>query len=77
MAELRRVDLGHGQGYCSLEEALDGFGETRFNIDVKVEAAVAATVDAVQRTRAGRTRAAHELLRSSTAPRSASSCPTP
>ena len=53
MAELRRVDLGHGQGYCSLEEALDGFGETRFNIDVKAAAAVAATVDAVQRTRAG------------------------
>ena len=52
MAELRGVDLGHGQGYCSLEEALDGFGETRFNIDVKVEAAVAATVRAVQRTRA-------------------------
>ena len=53
MAELRGVDLGHGQGYCSLEEALDGFGETRFNVDVKVEAAVAATVHAVQRTRAG------------------------
>jgi glycerophosphoryl diester phosphodiesterase len=53
MAELRRVDLGHGQGYCSLEEALDAFGETRFNIDVKAETAVAATVDAVQRTRAG------------------------
>ena len=53
MAELRRVDLGHGQGYCSLEEALDGFGETRFNIDVKAASAVAATVDAVQRTRAG------------------------
>ncbi|WP_217424027.1 glycerophosphodiester phosphodiesterase [Agromyces sp. Marseille-P2726] len=53
MAELRRVDLGRGQGFCSLEEALDAFGEARFNIDVKVEAAVTAAVSALERTRAG------------------------
>jgi glycerophosphoryl diester phosphodiesterase len=53
MAELRRVDLGHGQGFCSLEEALDGFEGVRFNIDVKVEAAVPPTVAALERTRAG------------------------
>lgn len=35
MAELRRVDLGHGQGYCSLGDALDAFPEARFNIDIK------------------------------------------
>jgi glycerophosphoryl diester phosphodiesterase len=35
MAELRRVDLGHGQGYCSLTEALDTFPQARFNIDIK------------------------------------------
>jgi glycerophosphoryl diester phosphodiesterase len=35
MAELRRVDLGHGQGYCSLADALDAFPEARFNIDIK------------------------------------------
>ena len=68
MAELRRVDLGHGQGYCSLEEALDGFGETRFNIDVKVEAAVAATVARGAAHACGRTRAPHELLGSSSPP---------
>jgi glycerophosphoryl diester phosphodiesterase len=52
MAELRQVQLGHGQGFSSLEEALDAFPELRFNIDVKVEAAVAPTVSALERTRA-------------------------
>ncbi|PWC04203.1 glycerophosphodiester phosphodiesterase [Agromyces badenianii] len=47
MGELRRVDLGHGQGFCSLAEALDAFPETRFNIDVKVEEAVAPAVEAI------------------------------
>ncbi len=51
MPELRRVELGQAQGFASLEEALDGFGETRFNIDVKSDAAVQATLDAVRRTR--------------------------
>lgn len=50
MDELRRIDLGHGQGFSSLEEALDAFPETRFNIDVKVEAALAPTVAAIGRT---------------------------
>ncbi|MEF3403717.1 glycerophosphodiester phosphodiesterase family protein [Agromyces sp. CCNWLW203] len=53
MAELRRIDLGHGQGFCSLEEALDAFPETRFNIDVKIEGAVEATVATVAKLRAG------------------------
>jgi glycerophosphoryl diester phosphodiesterase len=52
MPELRRVELGEGQGFASLVEALDGFGETRFNIDVKTEGAVAPTIEAVLRTRA-------------------------
>lgn len=51
MPELRRVELGEGQGFASLAEALDGFGETRFNIDVKTEGAVAPTIEAVLRTR--------------------------
>lgn len=51
MAELRRIDLGHGQGFTSLEEALDAFGDLRFNIDVKVKGAVVPTAAAVQRTR--------------------------
>ena len=39
-AELRRIDLGYGQGYCSLAEALDGFPDVRFNIDIKIGGAV-------------------------------------
>lgn len=52
MSELRRIDLGHAQGFCSLEEALDGFPDLRFNVDVKVEAAVGPTLSAVERSRA-------------------------
>ncbi|WP_157009172.1 glycerophosphodiester phosphodiesterase [Agromyces laixinhei] len=52
MAELRRIDLGQVQGFCSLEEALDAFPELRFNIDVKVESAVEAAVTAINRVRA-------------------------
>jgi glycerophosphoryl diester phosphodiesterase len=52
MEQLRRVDLGHGQGFCSLEEALDAFPETRFNIDVKIEGAVEPAIAAVTATHA-------------------------
>ncbi len=51
-AELRRVSLGAGQGFCSLAEALDAFPDTRFNIDVKSADAVAGTVKAVRDARA-------------------------
>jgi glycerophosphoryl diester phosphodiesterase len=44
IAELRRVDLGFGQGFCSLGDALDGFPETRFNIDIKSASAVEPTI---------------------------------
>lgn len=47
LAELRRIDLGHGQSFPSLAEALDAFPETRFNIDVKSGAAVEPTVSAI------------------------------
>jgi glycerophosphoryl diester phosphodiesterase len=50
MDELRRIDLGHGQGFCTLEEALEAFPQTRFNIDIKVEGALAPTVAALRRT---------------------------
>lgn len=49
-AELKRIDLGHGQNFCSLAEALDGFPETRFNIDVKSAGAVQPTIDAILKT---------------------------
>lgn len=51
-AELARVDLGHGQSFTSLADVLDGFPETRFNIDVKDPLAVAPTAEAVRRTNA-------------------------
>ncbi len=52
MAELRRIDLGHAQGFASLEEALDAFPDSRFNIDVKEDAAVEPAIAAVSRARA-------------------------
>jgi glycerophosphoryl diester phosphodiesterase len=51
MSELRKVDLGHGQGFPSLAEALDAFPETKFNIDVKSKDAVPGTIAAI--TKAG------------------------
>jgi glycerophosphoryl diester phosphodiesterase len=52
MPELRRVDLGHGQGFCSLAEALEAFPEARFNIDVKDVRAAEPAVDAIRAARA-------------------------
>lgn len=52
MAELRRVDLGEGQGFCSLADALDAFPEARFNIDLKSAPSVQPTVDAIREHRA-------------------------
>ncbi|MCW4384483.1 glycerophosphodiester phosphodiesterase [Salinibacterium sp. SYSU T00001] len=48
MSELRRVDLGEGQGFCSLAEALDAFPTARFNIDIKANNAVDPLVRAVR-----------------------------
>ncbi|MHC5796523.1 glycerophosphodiester phosphodiesterase family protein [Lacisediminihabitans sp. FW035] len=50
--ELRTIDLGHGQTYASLEEALQAFPEARFNIDLKSDAVVAPAVDAILRAEA-------------------------
>jgi glycerophosphoryl diester phosphodiesterase len=52
MPELRRIELGHGQGFCSLAEALDAFPEARFNIDVKDAGAAAPTAAAIREARA-------------------------
>lgn len=54
MAELRRVDLGEGQAFCSLAEALDAFPTACFNIDIKAAAAIDPTVAAVRHARAER-----------------------
>lgn len=49
LAELRRVDFGADQGFATLGELLHAFPGVRLNIDVKTDAAVAATVEAVRR----------------------------
>ncbi|WP_130177508.1 glycerophosphodiester phosphodiesterase family protein [Cryobacterium sp. SO1] len=54
MAQLGRVDLGEGQNYCSLAEALAAFPEERFNIDVKSADAVSPTARAIRATSASR-----------------------
>ena len=52
--ELQKVDLGYGQNYPGLQEALLAFPEARFNIDLKSDAAVAPTVDAIRSAQATR-----------------------
>ena len=49
LAELRRIDLGFGQNFCSLAEALDAFPDTRFNIDLKSADVVAPAVAAIRK----------------------------
>lgn len=48
LAQLQTVDLGHGQTFPTLAEALDAFPEARFNIDVKSAAAVQPTIAAIR-----------------------------
>ena len=54
MAQLSRVDLGAGQTYCSLAEALAAFPEARFNIDVKSADAVLPAARAIRAAAASR-----------------------
>nr|WP_241968917.1 glycerophosphodiester phosphodiesterase family protein [Microcella putealis] len=51
-ADLARLDLGDGQHVPTLAEALDAFPDLRFNIDLKSEASIAPTVEAIRATRA-------------------------
>ncbi len=50
-SELARVDLG-GASMPTLIEALDAFPTARFSVDVKDEAAIPGTIDAITRTNA-------------------------
>jgi len=50
MAELASIQLGRGQSFVSLTEAIDAFPDARFNIDIKSALAVRPTVDAVLAT---------------------------
>ena len=47
MAELRAIDLGEGQTFCSLGEALEAFPDARFNIDIKSRDAVGPAAEAI------------------------------
>lgn len=52
LSELKRISLGEGQSFASLSEVLEAFPEARFNIDVKTDAAVVPTAEAVLEARA-------------------------
>lgn len=47
-AQLATIDLGNGEGFLSLAQALDTFPDTRFNIDVKEDTAIDGVVAAVR-----------------------------
>jgi len=47
-AELAAIDLGGGEGFCSLAEALAQFPTAHFNIDIKSMDAAAPTIAAIQ-----------------------------
>jgi glycerophosphoryl diester phosphodiesterase len=47
MRELRDVQLGQGQGFCSLAELLDGFPEARLNIDIKTAGVARPAAEAI------------------------------
>ncbi|MEY2847730.1 MAG: hypothetical protein RI885_395 [Actinomycetota bacterium] len=51
-ADLHRIDLGHGQRVPTLAEALDGFPDARFNLDIKSADAAAPAAAAIRRARA-------------------------
>lgn len=48
LAELQKIDLGYGQTFCSLAEALDAFPDARFNVDLKSEASVLPAARAIR-----------------------------
>jgi glycerophosphoryl diester phosphodiesterase len=49
-AELARMDLGYGEGFPTLEEALRTFPQARFNIDLKVGSVVEPFVELVRQS---------------------------
>jgi len=53
MAQLSAIELGRGERYCSLQNALVAFPDALFNIDVKSADAVAPTAEAINAAGAG------------------------
>ncbi|MCL2515115.1 MAG: glycerophosphodiester phosphodiesterase [Microbacteriaceae bacterium] len=51
-AELAGVDLGEGQSFATLQEALEAFPDARFNVDVKSRDAVDAAASAIRAAKA-------------------------
>jgi glycerophosphoryl diester phosphodiesterase len=47
LAQLKEIDLGEGQTFSSLAEALEAFPDARFNIDIKSASAVRPTIAAI------------------------------
>jgi glycerophosphoryl diester phosphodiesterase len=52
VSELKRIDLGAGQTFATLAEALDTFPEACFNIDLKAPGSVGPAVAAIRAARA-------------------------
>jgi glycerophosphoryl diester phosphodiesterase len=52
LRELQAIDLGEGQTFCTLAEALDAFPTARFNIDIKSEDAAGPAAQAILEARA-------------------------
>lgn len=48
LCELKRLNLGYGQSFSSLTEALEAFPGALFNIDIKSDAAAAPTARAIR-----------------------------
>jgi glycerophosphoryl diester phosphodiesterase len=52
LAQLREIDLGEGQTFCTLDELLEAFPDTRFNIDIKSLDAAKPAAQAILKARA-------------------------
>ncbi|SEN03493.1 glycerophosphoryl diester phosphodiesterase [Cryobacterium luteum] len=52
MAELRHINLGYGQGFTALADALEAFPAALFNIDIKTDAAAEPAARAIKDQRA-------------------------
>lgn len=52
IAQLRAIDLGHGEGFVTLDEVLDAFPSARLNIDIKSADAIEPTAAAIVRANA-------------------------
>lgn len=52
LAELEEINLGHGKRIVTLEQALLAFPNTRFNLDIKCEGAIAPAASVIEKLNA-------------------------